>query len=111
MGLRTDARKLWFSELRSRISPRRRKNMARRRELLARPLFSPACERTSVGLAAARAEGRIRCGRKMLDPVKRREIAESIISGRKTGAETARLYNISASTVSRIVAVHRTGLA
>jgi DNA invertase Pin-like site-specific DNA recombinase len=47
-------------------------------------------ERTSAGLAAA----------------KRREIAESVITGRKSGAEMARLYNISPPTVSRIV-VHR----
>jgi DNA invertase Pin-like site-specific DNA recombinase len=67
-------------------------------------------ERTSAGLAAARAEGRIGGRRKKLDPAKRREIAESVISGRKTGAEMARLYNISPPTVSRIVAAHRTGL-
>src|ERR1700730_3401771 len=65
-------------------------------------------ERTSAGLAAARAEGRIGGRRKKLDPAKRREIAESVISGRKTGAEMARLYNISRPTVSRIVAAHRT---
>ena len=64
-------------------------------------------ERTSAGLAAARAEGRIGGRRKKLDPTKRREIAESVISGRKTGAEMARLYNVSAPTVSRIVAQHR----
>jgi DNA invertase Pin-like site-specific DNA recombinase len=64
-------------------------------------------ERTSAGLAAARAEGRIGGRRKKLDPVKRCEIAESVISGRKTGAEMARLYNVSAPTVSRIVAAHR----
>ena len=49
--------------------------------------------------------------RKKLDAAKRREIAESVISGRKTGAEMARLYNVSAPTVSRIVAAHRTGPA
>jgi DNA invertase Pin-like site-specific DNA recombinase len=64
-------------------------------------------ERTSTGLAAAR---RIGGRRKKLDSAKRREIAESVISGRKTGAEMARLYNVSAPTVSRIVAAHRTGL-
>jgi hypothetical protein len=37
----------------------------------------------------------------------RREIAESVITGRKSGAEMARLYNISQPTVSRIVAQHR----
>ena len=43
-------------------------------------------ERTSAGLAAARAEGRIGGRRKKLDDTKRREIAEAVISGRKTGA-------------------------
>ncbi len=65
-------------------------------------------ERTSAGLAAARAEGRIGGRRPKLDAAKRREIAESVISGRKTGAEMARLFGISGPTVSRIVAQHRT---
>jgi len=64
-------------------------------------------ERTSAGLAAARADGRIGGRRKKLDAAKRREIAESVLSGRKTGAEMARLYDISQPTVSRIVAQHR----
>ena len=68
-------------------------------------------ERTSAGLAAARAEGRVGGRRKKLDAGKRKEIADSVISGRKSGAEMARLYNISAPTVSRIVAQHRTGPA
>lgn len=63
-------------------------------------------ERTSAGLAAARAEGRIGGRRKKLDAVKRREIAESVISGRKSGADMARLYGVSQPTVSRIVAAH-----
>ncbi|MGO8846773.1 MAG: transposase family protein [Methylocella sp.] len=37
----------------------------------------------------------------------RREIAESVISGRKSVADIARLYNVSQPTVSRIVAEHR----
>ncbi|MET3438012.1 recombinase family protein [Sphingomonas sp. 1185] len=49
-------------------------------------------ERTSAGLAQARAEGRI---------------AESVTSGRKSGAEMARLYGVSEPTVSRIVAAYR----
>jgi DNA invertase Pin-like site-specific DNA recombinase len=64
-------------------------------------------ERTSAGLAAARAEGRVGGRREKLDAVKRREIAESVITGRKSGAEMARLYNINQPTVSRIVAQHR----
>jgi len=65
-------------------------------------------ERTSAGLAVARAEGRVGGRRKKLDATKRREIAESVITGRKSGAAMARLYNISQPTVSRIVAAHRT---
>jgi hypothetical protein len=38
---------------------------------------------------------------------KRCEIAESVITGRKSGADMARLYNISQPTVSRIVAQPR----
>jgi len=64
-------------------------------------------ERTSAGIAAARTEGRVGGRRKKLDAAKRREIAESVITGRKSGAEMARLYNISQPTVSRIVAQHR----
>jgi DNA invertase Pin-like site-specific DNA recombinase len=65
-------------------------------------------ERTSAGLAAARAEGRVGGRRKKLDAEKRKEIADSVISGRKSGADMARLYNISAPTVSRIVAQYQT---
>lgn len=63
-------------------------------------------ERTSAGLTAARAEGRIGGGRKKLDVAKRWEITESVVFGRKSGAGMARLYNISQPTVSRIVAAH-----
>jgi len=64
-------------------------------------------ERTSAGLAVARAEGRVGGRRKKLDATKRLEIAESVLSGRKSGADMARLYNVSQPTVSRIVAQHR----
>ena len=60
-------------------------------------------ERTSAGLAAARVAGRIGGRRKKLDAAKRREIADGVISGRKSGADMARLYNVSQPTVSRIV--------
>jgi DNA invertase Pin-like site-specific DNA recombinase len=55
-------------------------------------------------LAAARAEGRIGGRRKKLDDTKRREIAEAVISGRKTAAQMARMFGVSPPTVSRIVA-------
>ena len=67
--------------------------------------------RTSAGLAAARSEGRIGGRRTKLDASKRLEIAESVVFGRKSGADMARLYNISQPTVSRIVAQYRTDLA
>ena len=41
------------------------------------------------------------------DAAKRREIAESVLSGKKSGAEMARLYDVSQATASRIVAEHR----
>jgi hypothetical protein len=44
-------------------------------------------ERTSAGIATTRVEGRIGGRRKKLDTAKRREIAESVIPGRKSGAE------------------------
>jgi DNA invertase Pin-like site-specific DNA recombinase len=68
-------------------------------------------ERTSAGLAAARAEGRIGGRRKKLDDARRREIAESVVSGRKSAADMARLYGVSQPTGSRIVAAHRAGRA
>jgi DNA invertase Pin-like site-specific DNA recombinase len=52
-------------------------------------------ERTSAGLAAARAEGRIGGRRKKLDDSKRREIAEAVVSGRKTAAQMARIFGVS----------------
>lgn len=64
-------------------------------------------ERTSAGLALARAEGRVGGRRRKLTERQRSEIAESVLSGRKSAAEMARLYRVSQPTVSRIVAEHR----
>jgi transposase-like protein len=44
--------------------------------------------------------------RKKLDDTKRREIAEAVISGRKTAVQMARMFGVSPQTVSRIVAAH-----
>ena len=63
-------------------------------------------ERTSAGLAQARAEGRIGGRRRKLGDKQRAEIAESVL--RKTAAEMARIYNVSQPTVSRIVSERRT---
>ena len=48
-------------------------------------------------------EGRIGERRKTLDIAKRREIADGVITCRKSGADMARLYGVSQPTVSRIV--------
>lgn len=64
-------------------------------------------ERTRAGLDAARAEGRIGGRRRKLRPEQRTDIAENVLSGRKTGAQMARLYGVSQATVSRIVAETR----
>src|SRR6201995_4987394 len=63
-------------------------------------------ERTSAGLAAARAEGRIGGGAEKRGDAERREIAEAVISGRKTAAQMARIFGVSPPTVSRIIAAH-----
>ena len=64
-------------------------------------------ERTSAGLALARAEGRMGGRRRKLTERQRSEIAESVLAGRKSAAEMARLYKVSQPTVSRIVAEGR----
>jgi len=64
-------------------------------------------ERTKAGLDAARAVGRIGGRRPKLRKDQRKDIADNVISGRKSGADMARLYNVSEATISRIVAAHR----
>lgn len=64
-------------------------------------------ERTTAGLAQARAEGRIGGRRPKLSPSQRDDIVENVVSGRKTAAQMARLYKVSEPTVSRILAAAR----
>ncbi|WP_427023299.1 recombinase family protein [Aureimonas ureilytica] len=64
-------------------------------------------ERTSAGLRQARAEGRVGGRRPKLDVRQREEIVESVLSGRRTAADMARLYGVSQPTVSRIVSAAR----
>lgn len=64
-------------------------------------------ERTKAGLAAARAEGRVGGRKPKLREDQCRDIIESVLSERKTGAQMARLYNVSEATISRVVARHR----
>ena len=66
-------------------------------------------ERTSAGLRQARAEGRVGGRRPKLGAAQRAEIVESVMSGRRTAADMARLYGVSQATVSRVVADARSG--
>ncbi len=64
-------------------------------------------ERTSAGLAEARAAGRIGGRRAKLSVAQRAEVLGNVLSGRKSAAEMARLYKVSEATISRIVSVGR----
>lgn len=64
-------------------------------------------ERTSAGLAEARAAGRIGGRRAKLTPRQRTDVDENVLSGRKSAAEMARLYKVSEATISRTVAAGR----
>lgn len=64
-------------------------------------------ERTCAGLKAAAAKGR-KGGRKpSLNEDQKTDIADNVLSGRKTGAEMARLYKVSGATITRTVAEAR----
>lgn len=64
-------------------------------------------ERTSAGLRQARTEGRVGGRRPKLGQRQREEVVESVLTGRKSAADMARLYGVSQATVSRIVAEAR----
>ena len=64
-------------------------------------------ERTKAGLETARLEGRIGGRRPKLRENQRKDIAENVLSGRKSGADMARLYNVSEATISRVVSKYR----
>jgi len=68
-------------------------------------------ERTKAGLEAARAEGRVGGRKPKLREDQRKYIIENILSDRKTGAQMARLYNVSEATISRVMAKHRQHIA
>jgi DNA invertase Pin-like site-specific DNA recombinase len=64
-------------------------------------------ERTKAGLESARARGR-KGGRKpSLNEDQKADIADNVISGRKSGADMARLYKVSQATITRTVAEAR----
>ena len=59
-------------------------------------------ERTRAGLAAAKEDGRVGGRPRSLNDKQRREIADAVLSGRKTAADMARLFG--ASPATRVVA-------
>jgi DNA invertase Pin-like site-specific DNA recombinase len=61
-------------------------------------------ERTRAGLAAAAAQGRKGGRRPKLSREQRALVVQLVTSGEKTAAETARLFKVNASTVSRLLA-------
>lgn len=64
-------------------------------------------ERTKAGLESARARGR-KGGRKpSLNEDQKADIADNVLSGRKSGADMARLYKVSQATITRTVAEAR----
>jgi DNA invertase Pin-like site-specific DNA recombinase len=60
-------------------------------------------ERTQAGLQAARAAGRTGGRPPKVTKQQCQDIADNVLSGHKSGADMARLYSISETTVSRIV--------
>lgn len=64
-------------------------------------------ERTRAGLVTARTQGRVGGRRHKLTHAQRADIADNVLSGRKTGADMARLYHVSQPTISRIIAEYR----
>jgi DNA invertase Pin-like site-specific DNA recombinase len=61
-------------------------------------------ERTKAGLDAARKRGCIGGRRPKLRPNQQDEIVTMVLTGTKTGADAARLFNVHPATVSRLLA-------
>ena len=66
-------------------------------------------ERTLTGLDAARKQGRIGGRRPTLRTHQQDEVIHLVISGQKTAADAARLFNVHPATISRLLKRHRPG--
>jgi DNA invertase Pin-like site-specific DNA recombinase len=64
-------------------------------------------ERTRAGLVSARSEGRIGGRPRKLDAAQSKAAVDDVLSGKRTIAEAARLWKVSAATVSRLVSTAR----
>ena len=60
-------------------------------------------ERTNAGLEKARKEGRIGGRRPKLSPMQQQEIIRMINSGNQTAADAARMFNVHAATITRLL--------
>ena len=60
-------------------------------------------ERTQIGLAAARKDGRVGGRPPKLKPQQRLEIVRLVTKGKKTAADVARLFGVHPATVSRLL--------
>ena len=60
-------------------------------------------ERTKAGIDSARKEGRIGGRPSKLGPQQQKEILRLIKSGKKSPADTARLFNVHPATISRLM--------
>ena len=64
-------------------------------------------ERTRAGLKAAADQGRKGGRNPKLTDEQKADIADNVLSGRRSGADMARLYKVSAPTISRVIAEAR----
>ena len=64
-------------------------------------------ERTLTGLNAARKQGRIGGRRPTLKTHQQDEIVHLVITGQKTAADAARLFNVHPATISRLLKRHQ----
>ena len=65
--------------------------------------------RIGVGLAAARAEGRVGGRPSKLNARQQRNVLQEVLSGRQSAAHMAQQHKVSEATISRLVAAHRVG--
>ena len=64
-------------------------------------------ERTTAGLAHARMKGRIGGRKPKLSSEQLAEVVDAVTSGRKSGADMARLFGVAESTISRALSAAR----
>ncbi len=60
-------------------------------------------ERTRAGVISARKQGRIGGRPSKLSEQQQKEIIEMVSTGKKTGADAARLFNVNPATISRLL--------